>query len=347
MERRKKMRKKWRYIWSFMLVLLIGLGIYSNVSEDEMNVTNKEPISLADGGWDSMQVHNFIAAFIIENGYDYPVNFINGSSIATFTGLTTGEIDVYMELWYNNMEEPYLEALAADEVVELSTNLVTDDQGFFVPTFVIEGDPENGIEPMAPDLETVEDLKKYPELFTDPEDPSKGMIIGTQSGTVIHDILEEKVNTYGLNAYYNYFTPGSAGAISASIEKAFMNFEPWVGYQWSPTWTLSKYDMTRLEEPAYDEEIFNENFGTEFPENPALIVANKELTERAPEITAFLSNYETSSALTGDALLYMQDNEATPEEAALWFLENNEAVWSDWLPEDIAEKVKAALAALD
>eukprot|EP00130_Batrachochytrium_dendrobatidis_P008404 XP_006683279.1 hypothetical protein BATDEDRAFT_28823 [Batrachochytrium dendrobatidis JAM81] len=338
------MGRKWRYIWSIMLILLIGLGIYSNFSEDGTKAAEKQAITIADGGWDSMQVHNFIAAFIIENGYDYPVTFINGSSIATFAGLTTGEIDVYMELWYNNMEEPYLEGLEAGEIMELSTNLVTDDQGFYVPTFVIEGDLENGIEPMAPDLETVEDLKKYPELFQDPEDPSKGVIIGAPSGTVIHDVLEEKVNTYGLNESYNYFTPGSAGAVTASIARAFTNHEAWVGYQWSPTWTMAKYDMTLLKEPAYDEEIFNKNFGTAFPENPAYIVANAGLEERAPDITEFLSNYETSNVLTGEALLYMEENNASPEEAALWFLENYEDVWTKWLPEDVAEKVKAALA---
>lgn len=167
------MRNKWRYVWSFMILLLIGLGVYSNLSDGEINNAEKQVITIADGGWDSMQVHNFIAAFIIENGYEYPVSFVNGSSIATFAGLRTGEIDVYMELWYNNMEEPYLEALEAGEIIELSTNMVTDDQGFYVPSFVIEGDPESGIEPMAPDLETVEDLKKYSELFQDPEDPLK------------------------------------------------------------------------------------------------------------------------------------------------------------------------------
>ncbi|PAV27664.1 ABC transporter substrate-binding protein [Virgibacillus profundi] len=341
------MRGKWGYIWSFMLVLLIGLGVYSNVSEDGTNAADKEVISIADGGWDSMQLHNYIAAFIIENGYNYPVDFVNGSSIATFTGLTTGEIDVYMELWYVNLEEPYLEALDAGEIVQLSTNMVTKDQGFHVPTYVIEGDPENGIEPMAPDLKTVEDLKKYPELFRDPEDPSKGVVIGAPSGTVIDEILQEKVNTYGLSGHFNYFTPGSAGAVTASLARAYMNYEPWVGYQWSPTWAMTKYDMTLLEEPPYDEEVFNENYGTKFPENPAYIAAHADFPEKAPDVAEFLSNYQTSTAITGEALLYMQENEANAEEAAIWFLENYEEVWTQWLPEDIAEKVKAALSALE
>lgn len=337
------MKGRWRYIWSGMFLLLIGLGVYSNVSEDGTRTSTKEVISIADGGWDSMQVHNYIAAFIIENGYDYPVDIINGSSIATFTGLTTGEIDVYMELWYVNLQEPYLEALEAGDIVELSTNMVTDDQGFYVPTYLIEGDPENGIEPVTPDLKTVEDLKKYPEVFQDPEDPEKGMIIGTQTGTVVHDILEEKVTTYGLDDTFNYFTPGSSGAINASLEAAILNHEAWVGYQWSPTWSMAKYDLTLLEEPPYEEEIFNENYGTAFPENPAYITVHAELPSRAPEVTEFLSNYQTSTDITGEALLYMQEQEATAKEAAIWFLENYEEIWSQWLTDDVEAKVKAAL----
>lgn len=338
------MRGKWKYIWSLMLLLLISLGVYSHVLGKGAQSTEKPAISIADGGWESMQVHNFIAAFIIEHGYGYPVNYVSGSSIATFTGLTTGEIDVYMELWYSNMEEPYLEALEAGEVVELSTNMVTDDQGFYVPTYVIEGDPENGIEPMAPDLETVADLKNYPELFQDPEDPSKGVIIGAPSGTVIHDILEEKVTTYDLNDTFNYFTPGSAGAVTASIARAFKNHEAWVGYQWSPTWAMAKYDMTLLKEPPYDEEIFNDNFGTKFPDNPALIAVHADFPEKAPDIAEFLSHYETSSDLTGEALLYMEENNTTPEEAALRFLEQHEDIWTKWVPEDIAVRVNAELS---
>lgn len=337
------MRGKWKYIWSCMLLLLIGLGVYSSVTESGTIATDKPVITIGDGGWDSMQLHNFIAAFIMEHGYEYPVEFVSGSSIATFTGLRTGDIDVYMELWYNNMQEPYLEGLEAGEIIQLSTNLVTDDQGFYVPTYIIEGDPENGIEPMAPDLRTVEDLKKYPELFQDPQDPSKGVIIGAPSGTVIHDVLEEKVHTYGLDESFNYFTPGSAGAVTASIARAFANYDAWVGYQWSPTWAMAKYDLTLLEEPPYDEEVYNENFGTAFPENPAYIVGNVNLPEKAPVIAEFLSNYETSAEITGEALLYMEENAKTPKEAALWFLENYEEIWTQWMPSDIAEKVKRAL----
>ncbi|WP_085991322.1 ABC transporter substrate-binding protein [Oceanobacillus senegalensis] len=337
------MRNKWKYIWSLMFCLLIGLGIYSNVSIGEANEKSSGTITIADAGWDSMRVHNEIAKFMIENGYNYNVDFINGSSSATFTGLRTGEIDIYMELWLNNLEEPYLKAKKAGEVIELATNFTTNQQGFFVPTFVIEGDPEHGIEPMAPDLKTVQDLKKYPELFKDPTDPSKGRIVGGHSGSVAQEIMKQKVKTYGLDEYYNYFSPGSSGATSASIEKAFKNHEPWVGYYWSPTWILSKYDMTLLEEPAYDEEIWNKNYGTAFPENQIYVVVHKDFPEKAPDVTKLLRNYETSNELTGEALLYMQEQDATTKEAAKWWLEEHQELWTKWVPEDVAERIKSAL----
>jgi glycine betaine/proline transport system substrate-binding protein len=68
------------------------------------------------------------------------------------------------------------------------------------------------------------------------------------------------------------------------------------------------------------------------------------MTEKAPEIVEFLKSYKTSSALTSEALAYMQNNEgATTEDAAKWFLQNHEEIWTKWVSKDIAEKVKVAI----
>ena len=59
----------------------------------------------------------------------------------------------------------------------IATNFNDNSQGLYVPTYVIEGDAERGIEPVAPDLKTVEDLAKYPELFQDPEDDRRAELL--------------------------------------------------------------------------------------------------------------------------------------------------------------------------
>jgi glycine betaine/proline transport system substrate-binding protein len=67
------------------------------------------------------------------------------------------------------------------------------------------------------------------------------------------------------------------------------------------------------------------------------------MVEKAPEVVEFLKNYETSSELTNKMLAYMQENDAEADETAKWFLQEYEDLWTKWLPEDIASKVKEAL----
>ena len=91
--------------------------------------------------------------------------------------------------------------LKVEILSNIATNFNDNSQGLYVPTYVIEGDAERGIEPVAPDLKTVQDLAKYPELFQDPEDDSKGRIIGAPSSWVVSEHLETKLETYGLDEH--------------------------------------------------------------------------------------------------------------------------------------------------
>ena len=75
-----------------------------------------------------------------------------------------------METWTDSIAT-YADDVKNGNVIELSVNYDDNAQGLYVPRYVIEGDPGRGIEPMAPDLKTVEDLKKYSHIFTDPDDP--------------------------------------------------------------------------------------------------------------------------------------------------------------------------------
>src|SRR5699024_1529598 len=133
-------------------------------------------------GWDSIRIHNSIAQIIIENGYGYKTDVISGSTATTFQGLRDGDINAYTEIWTDNIKEVYEEALEAGDIEKVSVNFNDNDQGLYVPAYVIEGDEERDIEPLAPDLKTVEDLKKYPEVFEDPEDAGRGRIIDARSG---------------------------------------------------------------------------------------------------------------------------------------------------------------------
>jgi glycine betaine/proline transport system substrate-binding protein len=339
----KKEKGVWIDMRKLALVLSISLVVLLSACGGGASKDSIDVIKFADAGWDSIRVHNSIARTIVEEGYGYDTEETNGTSAATFQALEKGDLSVYMEVWTDNLKEIYEKALDKGTILSLSTNFDDNSQGLYVPTYVIEGDKERGIEPIAPDLKTVEDLAKYPDIFQDPEDKSKGRIIGGPSSWVVSEHLETKVETYGLDETYNYLAPGSDSAIVASLVGAYSKGEPWVGYYWSPTWVTAKYDLTLLEDNPYDEAVWNENKGTEFAPSDVVIAVNKDLATQAEDVVEFLKNYKTSNALTEDMLEYMEETEADADETAKWWMKENEDVWTEWVSDEVAEKVKAAL----
>lgn len=322
-------------LFTSMLIILSACG--------GSNDGDIETIVFADAGWDSIRVHNSIAQKIVEEGFGYKTDVTAGSTAATFQGLIEADINVYMEAWTDNIKEVYEEAIENGDIEELSVNFNDNDQGLYVPRYVIEGDAERGIEPLAPDLKTVEDLKKYPEVFEDPENPGRGRVINAPSGWAVADHIDDKFEVYGLDETLNNFMPGSDAAIVASLVDAFNKGEAWVGYYWSPTAVTAKYDLVLLEEEPYDEEVWKETRATEFPPNDVTVAVHKDLPDQAPEVVEFLKNYETSNDLTEDMLEYLDDNDASADETAVWWMKENEDIWTNWVSEEVAEKVKEAL----
>src|SRR5690625_2338880 len=160
--RRDKMRK--RNIIIFVIFLLIVL-FFTGGSWDAC--AKKEPIQFGDGGWESARFHNEGACIIIEEGYGYKTEEVTGSTAAIMTGIENNDIDVHMEIWSENVMDIYEPGLEEGYYIKQSVNFDDNFQGLYVPTYVIEGDPERGIEPMAPDLKYITDLPDYWELFKD------------------------------------------------------------------------------------------------------------------------------------------------------------------------------------
>lgn len=317
----------------FMLVLVLGTG----------QAFAKETLVFAEPGWDSGQVHARISAFIVKNGFGYDVDFIPGETIPLFQGLARGDIDISMEIWYENQKEAVDKAEAAGKVIDLGDNFPDSWQGWLVPTYVIKGDPARGIKPMAPDLKSVYDLPKYATLFKDVEEPGKGRFYSCIAGWECEKINERKFEAYDLNETFNIFLPGSGAALVASLAGAYKKGEPWVGYYWAPTWVLGLYDMTPLEEPAYDKAVFESTAKCAYPEVAVKIFANAGLTKKAPEVVEYLKKYETTQAMANKFLAFMQEKEASTDQAAEWFLKEYEDVWTGWVPADVAARVKKAL----
>lgn len=195
-----------------LTAFLVLLGILSGCSPDE-----KRPVVFADPGWDSVRFHNAVAQLVAEKVYGLKTEILYGSTPITQAALVRGDADVNMELWTDNV--PTYEAdKAAGGIVDLGVNYDDNRQGFYVPRYVIEGDAERGIAPMAPDLKSVKDLSRYAALFKDEEDPAKGRLYGAIPGWNIDAILYKKYEVYGLNQNYIYFRPGGEATLSTAFD---------------------------------------------------------------------------------------------------------------------------------
>jgi glycine betaine/proline transport system substrate-binding protein len=255
-----------------------------------------------------------------------------------------------MEIWRDNVADAWKKAEAAGNVTQIGVNFDDAVEGWFVPRYVIEGDKERGIEPMAPDLKSVDDLPKYAKLFEDAEEPDKGRFYNCPAGWVCEKVNSAKLVAYGLDDSFTNFRPGTGAALSAAIASAHKRGEPALYYYWGPTWVMGLYDSYRLEEPAYDQSIFdklktdpNPKKATAYPESTVTVGVNTEFMKSAPKLIEFLTHYETSNAMVSEMLAYMQENEEKPEDAALYFLKEKPDVWKAWVPEKAAERVEAAL----
>ncbi|MCG8454377.1 MAG: ABC transporter substrate-binding protein [Spirochaetales bacterium] len=297
----------------------------------EQNTSKPAKIVFADVSWDSVQVHNRIAAFIISKGLgDYEVEFVSGDTLPLFNGLTLGDVDVNMESWHSNFPEAYEKAIQAGTVKDLGKNIPDAPQGWWIPRYILEGDSERGIEASAPDLKHINDLPKYWQLFKDPEDSSKGVVYLGAAGWSSTITSEEFFDGAGLGDTYNSSAPGSGAALAASMVGAYEKGEPWVGYYWAPTAVLGRLDMVRLE-------------GSEFPPADVHILMNAKSAQAMPEVAEFLSRYATTVADNNLFLAMMEENGWGAEETAQWFLSDKQDVWTQWVDEAVAEKVLAAL----
>lgn len=303
-------------------------------------------ITATDNGWDSQILHNEIAGLIVENAYDgYEFEVSTGSSTMNWQAIIAGDIDLDIESWTDNVAT-YEEDKANGDIVDVGILVPDSAQGLYVPRYVIEGDSERGIEALAPDLKTVEDLKKYPDVFPDDEDPSKGRIYGSIPGWMADEVLYKKYEYYGLDKDFTYVRLGSEATLFASLAAAYNLGDPWVGYCYEPTWITGKLDLVLLEDAPYNPDLYLEG-QCSFPAQELKIVSSNQFADKAPDLLGFFQNYKTGSALISSALAYLDETGASHEETAIWLLKENDHLLDEWLPEENANKMRTFLESVD
>ena len=297
----------------------------------------KETIVFSDLNWTSAQVQNRVAQYIVEHGYGYPTDLVFGGTLPLFEGLRKGDTHVTMEIWLPNQEIGWNEALEQGTVVSVGTSLVGDWQSTFViPAYIAE---------QYPDLKTPEDLKKpeFQELFATDDSRGKARLVACVPGWSCELVNDEQIESYGLMDYLHVIKPGSQDAMFSEIFGAYERQEPWLGYMWGTGDPAIKLDLVLLEEEPYSDECWASGKMCHFADSLVLIAVHKDLLPRAPDVVGFLQNWDFDVPAYNKVFLWSSENDATPEETAIYWLENNREKWAAWLSDEAAGNVTAAL----
>ena len=302
-------------------------------------------ITLGSFTWQSSEAMASVDKLILTNGYGCNASTVAGDTVPTITAMIEkGQPDVIPEATPSLLGEVYTKGAAEGRIGQIGT-AISDGQvsGWYIPKYLADAHP---------DIKTVEDAMKHPELFPSAEDPSKGAVIQGPQGwgdTVITAQLFKGLN----NPNFVMVPTGSAAALEGVIAKSYEQKQGIIAQYWSPTSLLVQYPMVRLEMAHDDAEWARCTSVQDCPDpkpnywKPAELVtlASEAFMKRddIPEVKEYLKTRSWTQAEVSQVMLWMTENQANGDDAAVWFIKNMPDVWTKWVPAEVAEKIKASL----
>jgi glycine betaine/proline transport system substrate-binding protein len=291
------------------------------------------PITTIDHNISSSSAQAQLYAAVVEAfGGEVEVEYLADYG-ATFATLSKAENMSVLEMWagaYADLFKQYVEDEGTVDDFELNDIDKDAAEGWYVPTYVIEGDPDRGIEPMCPGLPDWEALNDCVDVFKSPETGDKGRYVsGAKSwGPAYGD--PQRIENLGLDYEVTY--AGSEAALQAEWVRAVEQGEPLLALMWSPHFLTSKYDLTKVEFPPYYEGCWGEGGKFDCDWGPLDV---KKLTsagyrENYPAAAQILDNYNLTADQLGEMMVEMVDEGKKAEEVVAEWMEENPSVWQAW-----------------
>jgi glycine betaine/proline transport system substrate-binding protein len=208
-----------------------------------------------------------------------------------------------------------------------------------------------------PELKTVLDILKRPDLFPHSEDKSKGAFVGCPAGWGCQLANNNLFRAFEMEKKgWVLVDPGSAAGLDGSMSKAAERGENWFGYYWAPTALIGKYNMVPLDfgvpfagKENWDGCIVKAEQDCANPKPSAWTksevhtVITDRFKKQGGAAVTYLGNRIVPGPVMNAMLVFMADQQAGGADAAVEFLKKHEAIWSKWVSADAAKKIKKAL----
>lgn len=295
-------------------------------------------VSITEMNWASSQIITEVAKFLMEQGYGCAIEKVPSATTTSVASLAeNNEPDIVTELWLNSTGDVYAKLEADGKVSRLAEVIAPGGvEGWWVPQYLSDANPE---------LATIEGVMANPDLVG-------GRFNNCPDGWGCRIVNDNLVKALGLeDAGFEVFNHGSGETLQTSIAAAYENQEPWFGYYWGPTSVLGKYNMTKVAIGGIDTMVHSANQNkdnpspgvSDFPPAPVLTVATAELAAQKPDIAELMSKISFDVDLMSALLAWQEDNKASAEEAAVYFLTTESDTWSQWVNDAAREKLASLI----
>jgi len=250
-------------------------------------------------GWPEGEAVSLLWADVLE-GEGYNVELEYSDVVPGFTGLSTGDYDLNMDVWLPGTHKEYVEQFGAD-IEDLGSwnndatlNIAVNDD--------------------AP-IDSLEELAANADLFNN-------TIIGIEPGAGLTSITEEAVIPgYGLEGFD--FTPTSTAAMLTELTAAEQTGENIVVTLWHPHWAYEAFGIKDLADP---QGLLGEAEGIHS-------FSRTGFSDDFPTVTGWMENFEMDTETLDSLQNALFGSEADvsdyPEIVATWISENQE--WVDGL----------------
>lgn len=281
----------------------------------------KENITLVENPWPASELNVAVAKIIIEAELGNTVEIVALDENAQWDAIAAGDIDASLEVWPGGHGERIEEYINNLGTVEDGGKLgPLGEIGWYVPTFAVEANPA---------LATWEGYMDAAADFATAETGSNGRFLGADPSWYQYD--EAIISNLGLP--FQVVWAGSEEAMLAEVDTAYSREEPILFYFYAPHAIFSKFDLTRVQLPAYTDDCYADEaaIACDYPDDELMKILNADLADKDGDVHTLLKNFNYDGSAQVEMLASL-DGGMSVEEAAQAWVDGNESVWRAWLP---------------
>ena len=291
---------------SFKTSALIGL-LACAVAQGTMAAEEAscKQVRFAEIGWADIAATTGVAMALTE-GLGYQPRKTMASVPIAFTGVKTGQIDVFMGYWDPSME-PVIEPFIKDNSVKLlaEPNLVGAKYTLAVPTYAAEAG-----------LKSFQDIAKF-------KDQLGGKIYGIEPGNDGNQLIDGMIkgNQFELGSFR--MVESSEAGMLVQVSRAIKKQEPVVFLAWAPHPMNTQYDITYLDG---GDDVFGPDYGAA----KVWTVVQPSYESRCPNVGKLLNNLVFSVEIESQLMDKVLQKE-NPQTVAKEWIKANPQILDQWL----------------